>query len=103
MELALLAKPSRCLRRWLRGDGERHDRPVRDLASGGESPPQRRNVLRWPCFSGVVEVTLIRVLRDFGIAGGRSDSVTFLLDGGINNNLRVMASAEPESGHDRRV
>ena len=58
-------------------------RPVVNLPLNG------RNVLSLALLQpGVVEVNPdSSAAGTFGIAGGRSDSVTFLLDGGINNNL----------------
>src|SRR5258708_1723048 len=59
------------------------ERPVVNLPLNG------RNVLSLALLQpGVVEVNPDSgAAGTFGIAGGRSDSVTFLLDGGINNNL----------------
>src|SRR5262249_23777413 len=40
----------------------------------------------------------------FNVAGGRSDSVTYLLDGGVNNNLfEQWFRTQSQSGHDRRI
>lgn len=52
-------------------------------------PLNGRNVLQLALLQpGVVEVNPDSTgAGAFGIAGGRSDSVTFLLDGGVNNNL----------------
>lgn len=71
-------------------------------------PLNGRNVLQLALLQpGVVEVNPDSTgAGTFGIAGGRSDSVTFLLDGGINNNLLsngVVLNPNPDTVAEFRI
>ena len=80
-------------------------RPAVDLPLNG------RNVLNLALLQpGVTEVNPAATSGDqagsFGIAGGKSDSVTFLLDGGINNDLlanEVVYNPNPDAIAEFRI
>ncbi len=77
-------------------------RPVQELPLNGRNPLSLALTL-----PGVVETNPdSNATGSYSIGGGRSDSVTFLLDGGLNNNLldnRVVYNPNPDTIAEFRV